>query len=163
MKKKGVFFAILSLVLATITVIVWASTTTIQENNSIPESSILASQSVSTTATNDGNKPWHYIATGGATVQQPFVVKPEFGHIKLLMRNNSSHEVDVSLTHLDTSKVYFARTIFAGESLDWRNIDEGFTQGMLAGNYLLQWSGGGYNVDGEVWGSAGSDPSDFPI
>lgn len=47
-------------------------------------------------------------------------------------------------------------------TLDWRNIDEDFTQGMLTGNYLLQWSGGGYNVDGEVWGAAGSDPSDFP-
>lgn len=162
MKNKGAFFAILSLALATTSVIVWASTTTIQENKSIPESSIVASQSVSTTATNDGNKPWHYIASGGAIVQQTFVVKPDFGHIELLMRNNSSHEVNVSLTHLDTNKVYLARTILAGESIDWRNIDQGFTQGMLTGNYILQWSGGGYNVDGEVWGAAGSDPSDFP-
>ncbi|WP_256984954.1 hypothetical protein [Paenibacillus taichungensis] len=28
------------------------------------------------------------------------------------------------------------------------------------GGYLLQWSGGGYSVDGEVWASDGSDPDD---
>ncbi|MBE7681232.1 hypothetical protein GUA98_12240 [Paenibacillus sp. P13VS] len=74
------------------------------------------------------------------------------------MKNNSSHEVNVSLTHLDTSNLYFARTIAAGEFLDWINFYEGFEQGMLNGGYVLQWSGGGFSVDGEVWGSAGSEP-----
>jgi hypothetical protein len=160
-KKKGLFFAVLSLSLTTVTVTACDSTSPTEENRSTPKSSV-SSKSTSTTLNNslseEENKPSHYIASGGATVQQPFSVNSEFVHIKLLMKNNSRHEVNVSLTHLDTSKVYFDRTIAAGESLDWININEGFTQGMHTGGYLLQWSGGGYNVDGEVWGSAGSDP-----
>jgi len=165
-KRKGLFFAILSLSLTTATVTACDSTSPTQGNTSTPKTGVLASQSASTTVTNslseEENKPSHYIASGGEPIQQPFAVNPRFGHIKLLMKNNSSHEVNVSLTHLDTSKVYFARTIAAGESLDWININEGFTQGMRTGDYLLQWSGGGYSVDGEVWGSAGSDPDDNP-
>ncbi|WP_440108869.1 pilus assembly protein [Paenibacillus sp. QZ-Y1] len=164
MKKKGLFFTVLSLALTTATVTACDSTSPTQENMSTPKSGVLSSKSESTTLTNSlseqENKPSHYIASGGATVQQPFSVNPGFVHIKLLMKNNSRHEVNVSLTHLDTSKVYFAITIAAGESLDWINIKEGFTQGMNTGGYLLQWSGGGYSVDGEVWGSAGSDPDD---
>lgn len=164
MKKKGLLFTVLSLALTTATVTACVSTSPTQENMSTSKSGVLSSESESTTFTNSlseqENKPSHYIASGGATVQQPFSVNPEFVHIKLLMKNNSSHEVNVSLTHLDTSKVYFARTIAAGESFDWINIKEGFTQGMNTGGYLLQWSGGGYSVNGEVWGSAGSEPDD---
>lgn len=140
------------------------STSSNQENTTTPKSGILSSKSTSTTLTNtlseEEDKPSHYIASGGATVQQPFSINPEFVHIKLLMKNNSRHEVNVSLTHLETSKVYFAITIAAGESSDWININQGFTQGMRTGGYLLQWSGGGYNVNGEVWGAAVSDPDD---
>ncbi|HBU82472.1 MULTISPECIES: hypothetical protein [Paenibacillus] len=164
MKKKGLLFTVLSLALTTATVTACDSTSPTQENLSTSKSGVLSSESESTTFTNSlseqENKPSHYIAFGGATVQQPFSVNPEFVHIKLLMKNNSSHEVNVSLTHLDTSKVYFARTIAAGESFDWINIKEGFTQGMNTGGYLLQWSGGSYSVNGEVWGSAGSEPDD---
>ncbi|MGW7157970.1 pilus assembly protein [Paenibacillus taichungensis] len=164
MKKKGLFLAVLLLSLTTATLTACDSTSSTQENTSTPKSGVLSSNSTSTTLTNplseEEDKPSHYIASGGATVQQPFTVNSEFVHIKLLMKNNSRHEVNVSLTHLDTSTVYFARTIATGESLDWININEGFTQGMRTGGYLLQWSGGGYNVDGEVWGAAGSDPDD---
>ncbi|WP_053781492.1 hypothetical protein [Paenibacillus xylanivorans] len=164
MKKKGLFFAVLLLSLTTAAVTACDSISPTQENTSTPKSGVLSSKSTSTTLTNslseEENEPSHYIASEGATVQQPFTVNSEFVHIKLLMKNNSRHEVNVSLTHLDTNKVYFARTIAAGESLDWININEGFTQGMHTGGYLLQWSGGGYNVDGEVWGAAGSDPDD---
>lgn len=158
MKKKGPFFAVLLLSLTTVAVTACDST------SPTPKSGLSSSKFTSTTLTNslseEEDKPSHYIASGGATVQQPFSINPEFVHIKLLMKNNSSHEVNVSLTHLDTSTVYFARTIAAGESLNWINTKEGFTQGMRTGGYLLQWSGGSYSVDGEVWGSAGSDPDD---
>ena len=164
LKKKRLFFTVVSLALITATATACDSTSPTQENMSTPKSGVLSSKSESTTLSNSlseqENRPSHYIASGGATVQQPFSVNPEFVHIKLLMKNNSSHEVTVSLTHLDTSKVYFARTIAAGESFDWINFKEGFTQGMNTGGYLLQWSGGGYSVNGEVWGSAGSDPDD---
>ncbi|MGE6573622.1 pilus assembly protein [Paenibacillus xylanexedens] len=163
MKKKRLFFTVVALTTATVTAC--DSTSPTQENMSTPKSSVLSSKSESTTISNSlseqESKPSHYIASGGATVQQPFSVNPEFVHIKLLMKNNSSHEVNVSLTHLDTSKVYFARTIVAGESFDWINSKEGFTNGMSTGDYLLQWSGGGYRVEGELWGSAGSDPDDI--
>ncbi|MEK4439051.1 pilus assembly protein [Paenibacillus sp. FSL K6-2862] len=162
MNIKGLFFAFLSLTLIIATVTACDSSSPAQENTSNPKSGELPSKSASTTLTNslseEENKPTHYIASGGATVQQPFSVDPEFVHIRLLMKNNSSHEVNVSLTHLDTNNLYFARTIAAGESLDWINFNEGFEQGMLNGGYVLQWSGGGYSVDGEVWGSAGSEP-----
>ncbi|MFK0526046.1 pilus assembly protein [Paenibacillus illinoisensis] len=162
MNKKGLIFAVLSLTLIIATVTACDSTSPAQEKTSNLKSGELSSKSASTTPTNslseEENKPSHYIASGGATVQQPFSVDPGFVHIRLLMNNNSSHEVNVSLTHLDTSKLYFARTIAAGESLDWINFIEGFEQGVLNGGYVIQWSGGGYSVDGEVWGSAGSEP-----
>ncbi|OAX47034.1 hypothetical protein [Paenibacillus sp. AD87] len=162
MKKKGAFFAVLILSLTTAAVTACDSISPTQENTSTPKFGVLLSKSTSTTLTNslseEENKPSHYIASGGATVQQPFTVNSEFVHIKLLIKNNSRHEINISLTHIDTSKVYFARTIDAGKSMDWININEGFTQGMRTGDYLLQWSGGGYNVDGEVWGAASSDP-----
>ncbi|WP_340018137.1 pilus assembly protein [Paenibacillus sp. FSL H3-0457] len=164
MKKKRLFFTIVALALTTATVTACDSTSPTHENMSTPKSGVLSSKSESATLSNSlseqESKPSHYIVSGGATVQQPFSVNPEFVHIKLLMKNNSSHEVNVSLTHLDTSKLYFARTIAPGESLNWINSKEGFTQGMSTGDYLLQWSGGGYRVEGEVWGSAGSDPDD---
>ncbi|WP_339297679.1 hypothetical protein MKY92_22330 [Paenibacillus sp. FSL R5-0623] len=164
MKKKRLFFTVVALVLATATVTACDSTSPTHENMSTPKSGLLSRKSESTTLSKSlseqESKPSHFIASGGATVQQPFSVNPEFVHIKLLMKNNSSHEVNVSLTHLDTSEVYFARTIAAGESFDWINSKEGFTKGMSTGGYLLQWSGGGYRVEGELWGSAGSDPDD---
>ncbi|MEK4364532.1 hypothetical protein MKX68_19070 [Paenibacillus sp. FSL M8-0212] len=164
MKKKRLFFTVISLALATATVTACDSTSQTQENMSNPKTGVLSSKSESTTLSNSLSEqestPSHFIASGGATVQQPFSVNPESVHIKLLMKNNSRHEVNVSLTHLDTSEVYFARTIAPGESLDWINSKEGFTQGMSTGGYLLQWSGGGYQVEGELWGSAGSDPDD---
>ncbi|WP_145149957.1 hypothetical protein [Paenibacillus xylanexedens] len=164
MKTKRLFFTVISLVLATGTVTACDSISQTQENMSNPKTGVLSSKSESTTLPNSlseqESKSSHFIASGGATVQQPFSVNPEFVHIKLLMKNNSSHEVDVSLTHLDTSKVYFSRTIAPGKSLNWINSKEGFTKGMSTGGYLLQWSGGGYRVEGEVWGSAGLDPDE---
>jgi len=163
--NKGLFFAILFLSIITSTVTACDSTNPSEENAPNPKSGVLSSKSTSTTLTNslseEENKPSHYIASGGAVVQQPFSVKPGVGHIKLLMKNNSSHEVNVSLTHVDTNKLYFVQTIAPEESFDWINVFEGFEQGMRTGDYLLQWSGGGYRVDGEVWGSAGSDPDDL--
>lgn len=162
MSKKVLIFAILSLTLFIATVTACDSSSPAQEYTSSPKSGELLSKSASTTLTNSlsekENTPSHYIASGGAAVQQPFSVDPGFVHIRLLMKNNSSHDVNVSLTHLDTSNLYFARTIAAGESLDWLNFNEGFEQGMLNGGYVLQWNGGGHSVDGEVWGSAGSEP-----
>ncbi|MDR6718411.1 hypothetical protein [Paenibacillus sp. 2003] len=157
MKKKRLFYIVVTLALTTVTLTACDSTSPTQENLDTPKSSVLSSESQSATLSNSlseqESKPSHFIASESATVQQSFSVNPEFVHIKLLMKNNSSHEVNVSLTHLDTSKVYFARTIAPGESLEWINIKEGFTQRMSTGGYLLQWNGGGYLVDGEVWGS----------
>lgn len=165
MNKKGLFFAILFLSIITSTVTACDSTNPSEENTSNPKSGLLSSKSAITTLTNslseEENKPSHYIASRGAVVQQPFSVKPGVGHIKLLIKNNSGHEVNVSLTHVDTNKLYFVKTMAPEESLDWINLFEGFEQGMRTGDYLLQWSGGGYRVDGEVWGSAGSDPDDI--
>ncbi|QWU13655.1 hypothetical protein SAMN04487895_103339 [Paenibacillus sophorae] len=157
MKEKTAFFAILSLALATTAVTACASPSIAQKNTSTPEYSVAASQSVDTTIIID--KTWSDKANNrSANVTNTFRINSGFGHLKLLMVNYSSHPVKVSLTHLDTSKVYFARTIAAGESLDWRNFNEGFAQGMRTGNYLLQWIGSNYNVNGEVRGSAATEP-----
>ncbi|MFI2855717.1 hypothetical protein ACH6EH_01105 [Paenibacillus sp. JSM ZJ436] len=79
----------------------------------------------------------------------------------LFMKNYSSNSVTVNLTHLDSNLVYFTTTIPAGGSLDWRNFDEGYPQGMRGGNYVLQWIGGSYNVNGETFGKQASSTSDF--
>lgn len=166
MKRKGLLYAVLSVFL-TAAVTSCESISPSQENASALPSDVLASQParpiVPDPLSKEGNKPSHFIASGNAVVQQPFAVDSGSVHIKLLMKNNSSHEVKVNVTHLDTGKVYFARTIAGGESLEWIDIKEGFTQGMLSGAYLLQWSGDGNNVDGEAWGLAGSDPDDTSI
>ncbi|MEK4663042.1 hypothetical protein MHH93_14150 [Priestia sp. FSL H7-0729] len=158
MKKKRLFLTVVSLVLITAPLTACDPTSRTQENMSTPKSVVLSNKSESTALSDSlseqESNPSHFIASESATVQQLFSVNPEFVHIKLLMKNNSSHEVNVSLTHLDTSKVYFARTIAPGETLEWINTKEGFTQGMSTGGYLLQWNGGGYRVDGEVWGSS---------
>ncbi|MBD8839132.1 MULTISPECIES: pilus assembly protein [unclassified Paenibacillus] len=164
MKKKRLFYIVVTLALTTVTLTACDSTSPTQENLSPPKSVVFSSKSESEILSNylseQASKPSHFIASGGATVQQPFSLNPEFVHIKLLMKNNSSHEVNVSLTHLDTNRVYLSRTIAPGESLDWINVKEGYSEGMSTGDYLLQWSGGGYRVDGEVWGSACSELDD---
>lgn len=155
MKKKLAFSVVLSLALATTAMTALASPST--------------NQPVQATVTNeDGNidpfivdKSWNAKAVGGANVPQYFSVNAGYGHLKLFMKNYSTKSVTVNLTHLDSGLVYFTKTIPAGGSLDWRNFDEGYPQGMRGGNYVLQWIGGSYNVDGETFGKLASSTSDF--
>lgn len=155
MKKKLAFSVVLSLALATTAMTALASLST--------------NQPVQATVTNeDGNidpfivdKSWNAKVVGGSNVPQYFSVNAGYGHLKLFMKNYRNNSVTVNLTHLDSGLVYFTKTIPAGGSLDWRNFDEGYPQGMRGGNYVLQWIGGSYNVDGETFGKLALSTSDF--
>ncbi|WP_315372777.1 hypothetical protein [Paenibacillus xylanexedens] len=168
MKKKNVFIATLSLALATTGVTAFASPSTTQENVS-PESRVteilpinnpfvedqLISPMVIDTSNPIGDK-----VSGGAVVPKYFSVNAGYGHIKLLLKNYSSKPVTVSLTHNYSKRVYFSRVIDGNGSLTWKNFEEGYEQGMIGGDYTLQWSGGGNNVNGEFFGKTGSSISD---
>ncbi|WP_340013467.1 hypothetical protein [Paenibacillus sp. FSL K6-1318] len=81
LKKKRLFFTVVSLALTAATATACDSTSSTQENMPTPKSGVLSSKSESTTHTNSlsehESKPSHYIVSGGATVQQPFSVNPE--------------------------------------------------------------------------------------
>ncbi|WP_156829551.1 hypothetical protein [Paenibacillus ginsengihumi] len=94
-----------------------------------------------------------------STSTRSFTMNPGYGHLKLYMVNYSSHSVNVTLEHTD--KVYFSKTIEGGGNLDWRSWEEGYPDGMRAGNYILTWSGGQHDAYGEYWGKAASQTSDF--
>ncbi|ANS75548.1 hypothetical protein AWM70_13855 [Paenibacillus yonginensis] len=166
MKKKGALFAILSLALATS---VASAASSNQEKTSVPVSSPVVSQSSNNSINStDGlfspfivDKSFDMLANGAATVQNPFTINPGYGHIKFLIKNYSSASVNVTLTHTDSGLVYFSKTIPASSSLEWYNFKDGYPQGMRSGNYILQWSGGGTNVNGEVFGKLASSTTDF--
>lgn len=160
MEKKIAFSVILSLFLAITAITALASKSTNQELFNQPvEASVTKEDGDITPFIVD--KSWNAKAIGGADVPQSFSVNAGYGHLKLFMENYSSKSVTVNLTHLDSGLVYFTKTIPAGGSLDWRNFDEGYSQGMRGGNYVLQWIGGSYNVNGETFGKLASSISDF--
>ncbi|MBY9077098.1 hypothetical protein KIH86_04035 [Paenibacillus sp. HN-1] len=171
MKKKLAILAITTLVLAT-SASAMAATATEQPSATITDSTTALSSPVgsSTTSslTEDGlvtpqvvTGTFHYIAAGSSTVANSFVVPAGYGHIKLFMKNNGTGPVTVSLTHNSSGLIYFNKTIAAGSSLEWISYNEGITQGMRAGDYTLQWRGGSYTVNGEVWGGSGSSSTDW--
>ncbi|MDT3425348.1 hypothetical protein J2Z22_000864 [Paenibacillus forsythiae] len=170
MKKKGAFLTTLALATC---VTVAATASTIQESTYTSESGVVASPSENTTSTKslDGKSiitpmlvddTWSDTANNGtANVQNFFNVNTGYSHLKLYMHNFSSHPVHVNLTHLESGKVYFSKDIPANDYLDWRNWLEGYPQGMRGGNYILQWSGGSYNVNGQYFGKTASSTTDF--
>ena len=92
---------------------------------------------------------------------QYFSVNAGYGHLKLFIKNYSTKPVTVTLTHIDSGLVYFTKSIPAGDSSNWINFNEGYSQGMRGGNYVLQWIGGSYNVNGETFGKLASSTTDF--
>ncbi|MCP3773393.1 hypothetical protein NLX71_08705 [Paenibacillus sp. MZ04-78.2] len=96
-----------------------------------------------------------------STSVRGFKINDNYGHLKLYMVNNSSHSVSVTLEHTASSTVYFTKTISGNGSLEWKNWNEGYSQGMKSGEYTLTWSGGQNNAKGEYWGKAASQTSDF--
>ncbi|WP_440114359.1 hypothetical protein [Paenibacillus sp. QZ-Y1] len=163
MKKKSAFFATLSLAMATTAMTACAPPSTTQENV-IPESSVIASpisnpfieDHLISPLVIDTDNPIGDTATGGAVVQKSFTVNAGYGHLKLLMKNYSTQSVTVSLTHKYTGLLYFSREIPGKESLTWKNLENGYEQGIRGGDYMLQWSGGGSNVNGQFFGKTGS-------
>ncbi|BCG57722.1 pilus assembly protein [Paenibacillus sp. URB8-2] len=171
MKKKGDYFALITLALATAAVIAWVSLSTTKKNASTPKSSAVESQSVDKTNPNLSSantrspktvgKEIKDKASGDANVPNSFTVNANYGQLKLLLKNYSSYEVHVTLTHIVTRKVYFAKDIAGGGSLEWNSWTEGYTQGMRIGHYILEWSGRGYNVNAGVEGQLASSTKDF--
>ncbi|SCW83354.1 hypothetical protein SAMN04487970_106113 [Paenibacillus tianmuensis] len=98
---------------------------------------------------------------GRSTSVRSFRINDNYGHLKLRMVNYSQHSVTVTLEHTNSNFVYFSKTISGGGSLDWKNWDEGFSQGMASGSYVLTWSAGNNDVNGEYWGKAASQTKDF--
>lgn len=168
MKRKGAFFAVLSLAMVTTGMIAFASTST-TEKKVTPVSSEIESPNnnahnenyLESTPPEDTTNPIGDTAKGGAVVPKYFTVKAGYGHLKLSLENNSRHPVRVSLTHKSTDKLYFTREIDGNGSISWENYDNGYEQGMRSGEYILQWSGAGYKVNGEFTGKTGSSISDI--
>ncbi|MEE4569834.1 MULTISPECIES: hypothetical protein [Paenibacillus] len=96
---------------------------------------------------------------GSATVREVFSVPKGGGHVKLCLKNHSDHPVKVSLTHIDSNKLYIESLVIAPhDTVTWNSNDQGFSDGLRSGDYILHWRGGDYKVDGETWGVAGSKP-----
>lgn len=109
------------------------------------------------------DKSWSDVANNGtATVVNSFSINPNYGHLKLFMKNLSSHPVTVNLEHISTGLQYFSITIPANSSYTWKNFEQGYPQGMRTGDYKLTWSGGGYAVNGTVDGKLASQTTDLP-
>jgi|GEM_PF-2017578 len=95
-------------------------------------------------------------AIGEATVVRSFGINEGYGHLKLHMKNYRDETVTVNLEHINSGLQYFSNTIAAGETVTWKNFDEGYPQGMRVGDYKLTWIGGSSSVNGEYWGKTAS-------
>ncbi len=169
MKKKVLFLAALTLALA-VSVTAAAAPVT-------PEISVapVVSQDGVTTQPIEIqpytiDKSWSDIAKsapGRSDATNSFTVNSGKGHLKLLINNVNAFPVTVTLTHSDTSLVYFALVIPANNSKEWYNFPvsgaEGgqYPQGMRHGDYKLQWVGKDHPVDGIVYGKLASATTDF--
>jgi len=170
MKKKVSFLAVLTLALA-------ASVTAAAAALVTPEVSVppVVSQDGETTQPIEIqpytiDKTWSDIAKsapGRSDATNSFTVNSGNGHLKLLIKNVSAFPVTVTLTHSDTSLVYFTLVIPANSSKEWYNFPvsgaEGgqYPQGMRLGDYKLQWVGKDHPVDGIVYGKLASSTTDF--
>ncbi|MGQ3480168.1 hypothetical protein [Paenibacillus sp. TY11] len=109
-----------------------------------------------------GNKIISQRSGGSATVKEAFSVPKGWGHVKLCMKNHSDHPVKVSLTHSGSNKLYINGLVIAPhDTVTWNSNDQGFSDGLRSGDYILQWRGSDYKVDGETWGVAGSQPENL--
>ncbi|WP_258296757.1 hypothetical protein [Paenibacillus peoriae] len=99
---------------------------------------------------------------GSATVKESFSVPKGWGHVKLRMKNHSDHPVKVSLTHSGSNKLYIEGLVIAPhDTVTWKSTDQGFSNGLRSGDYILQWRGSDYKVNGETWGVADSQPGNL--
>ncbi|RPE06737.1 hypothetical protein [Paenibacillus polymyxa] len=136
MKKKIFLLSIISLAIAATVGVTSASPSKTSGNNIISQRS-----------------------GGSATVREAFSVPKGWGHVKLCLKNHSDHPVKVSLTHSGSNKLYIESLVIAPhDTVAWNSNDQGFSDGLRSGDYILQWRGGDYKVDGETWGVAGSKP-----
>ncbi|WP_419538217.1 hypothetical protein [Paenibacillus polymyxa] len=139
MKKRIFLFLILSLSIATTIGAASASPSKTSGNNIISQRS-----------------------GGSATVKEAFSVPKGWGHVKLCMKNHSDHPVRVSLTHSGLNKLYIEALVIAPhDTVTWKSTDQGFSDGLRSGDYILQWRGSDYKVDGETWGVADSQPGNL--
>ncbi|MDR6726437.1 hypothetical protein J2W91_004948 [Paenibacillus amylolyticus] len=167
MKNKRSLWVTLALAMTITAIIAYASTNTNQEgvlarSNTLesPNSSPVTEDQLIDPMVIDTDKPIGDTVSGDAVVQKSFTVNEGYGHIKLSMNNHSSHSVFVSLTHNNTGKVYFSQEISGKENFMWKSFEQGFEQGLRGGDYTLQWSGGGSQVNGDFSGVTGSSNSD---
>ncbi|MFM9282062.1 hypothetical protein ACI1P2_29080, partial [Paenibacillus sp. p-8] len=71
-----------------------------------------------------------------------FEIDPGYGHLKIFVKNRGRSTITFSLVHKDSGKLYITKTVGAGKSLQWNNLDS-FSQGLRSGNYEMQWRAGG--------------------
>ncbi|MEK4732395.1 hypothetical protein [Paenibacillus sp. FSL L8-0641] len=139
MKKRIFLFSILSLAIATTVGAASASPSITSKNTIINQRS-----------------------GGSATVKESFSVPKGWGHVKLRMKNHSDHPVKVSLTHSGSNKLYIEGLVIAPhDTVTWKSTDQGFSDGLRSGDYILQWRGSDYKVNGETWGGADSQPGNL--
>ncbi|MFB5682700.1 hypothetical protein ACE3NQ_17420 [Paenibacillus terreus] len=74
------------------------------------------------------------------------------------MKNRGRSTITFSLVHKDSGKLYITKTVGAGKSLDWNNLDS-FPQGLRSGDYEIQWRAGGDIVHVSAWGAPSRYPS----
>lgn len=146
MKKKSL---LLSLSVLAVTIAVTVASTP-PANTAVIPAELSSEEIVITPFAVD--KEFTDTASGGATVVRTFGINADYGHLKLNMKNYSNKPVTVNLEHINTGLQYFSITITAGVTETWKNLDEGYPQGMRIGDYKLTWSGGSSSVNGEYWG-----------
>ncbi|RAP73712.1 hypothetical protein [Paenibacillus montanisoli] len=156
MKKKAKF-TVLSLALATsltVPAIVGAS-------GEVPTTN---SQMVNQTNDRIGITPfvignqWSGNTSGAKITSTSFVVPGGYGHVKLYFNNKGTSDAIISVTHVDTNKVYFTQTVKPGTSFTWRSLTA-YPQGMRAGSYIVSYRSSSANVNVDYAGFA-SDNED---
>ncbi|AHM64693.1 hypothetical protein LK13_18050 [Paenibacillus polymyxa] len=129
------------------------------------------SANTSTTATQDAGKTttgdhvitpqsvgnsFNFTVGGSATASGSFEVPKGFGYVKLRIRNYANTSVDFTVEHNDSGKSYVdGQTISKNSETVWRSADA-----MRSGRYTIQFRGASNKVNVELWGVAGSLPSD---
>ncbi|MEK5405288.1 hypothetical protein MKX36_05010 [Paenibacillus sp. FSL W8-0439] len=125
--------------------------------------STTATQDAGNTTTGDhvitpqsvGNS-FNFTVGGSATASGSFEVPKGFGYVKLRIRNYANTSVDFTVEHNDSGKSYVdGQTISKNSETVWRSADA-----MRSGRYTIQFRGASNKVNVELWGVAGSLPSD---
>jgi hypothetical protein len=153
MKKKKLFYSILICVLFLTIGIAIFIIGDWNENTSSTEAHE-TEKSEKTTTPSPIHYGWKQEESGDS--QSPrynFRIPEGFGHVKLWFSNKGKDDVVITVQHDDPHKPYAVLKLKPGQEETWLSAKE-FPQGMLAGDYIIQFGSAGANVQMEHGGFA---------